>query len=276
MCYNNLFMLTFCLLLSRQFPYNNGNLFDTVKSFFSPLEQFDIFTIIPVWILNFEFTITNLTITLIAVVVLGFIFFYFFFEQKLLPKGWQIILENIYLVTFRIVTEQIGHVGFIYFPFLLALFTWILFLNLFSMLPYAFAATSHLVWTLYFSLSICLGIFFVGILGHGIKFLKLFVPEVPLALYPLMITIEILSYIIRSFSLAIRLSANIIAGHTLVHILAEFVSVMFSLKKMIAVLPYVLLFAIFVLELGVACLQAYIFVTLICMYLNDSIHLAEH
>jgi F-type H+-transporting ATPase subunit a len=144
------------------------------------------------------------------------------------------------------------------------------------MLPYAFAATSHLVWTLYFSLSICLGIFFVGILGHGIKFLKLFVPEVPLALYPLMITIEILSYIIRSFSLAIRLSANIIAGHTLVHILAEFVSVMFSLKKMIAVLPYVLLFAIFVLELGVACLQAYIFVTLICMYLNDSIHLAEH
>jgi len=194
----------------------------------------------------------------------------------LLPKSWQIILENIYLVTFRIINEQIGHVGFIYFPFLLALFTWILFLNLFSMMPYAFAATSHLVWTMYFSLSICLGIFFIGIFSHGVKFLKLFVPEVPLALYPLMIAIEILSYIIRSFSLAIRLSANIIAGHTLVHILAEFVSVLCSFKKMIVVLPYALLFAIFILELGVACLQAYIFITLICMYLNDSIHLAEH
>lgn len=275
MDFKPLLMLAFCLSLSGWHTYN-GNLFDKVKSLFSPLEQFDIITILPVWIFDFEFTITNLTITLIAVIVLGFIFFYFFYDQKLLPKSWQIVLENIYLVTFRIVTEQIGHVGFIYFPFLLALFTWILFLNLFSMLPYAFAATSHLVWTLYFSLSICLGIFFIGIFSHGVKFLKLFVPEVPLALYPLMITIEILSYIIRSFSLAIRLSANIIAGHTLVHILAEFVSVMCSLQKMIAVLPYVLLFAIFVLELGVACLQAYIFITLICMYLNDSIHLAEH
>jgi len=247
-----------------------------VRAFFSPLEQFDIITVFPIWIFDLEFTITNLTITVFAVIVLGFIFFYFFYKQKLVPKSWQIILENIYLVTFRIVTEQIGHVGFIYFPFLLALFTFILLLNLFSMLPYSFAVTSHLAWTLYFSLSICLGIFFLGIFSHGVKFLKLFVPEVPLALYPLMISIEILSYIIRSFSLAIRLSANIIAGHTLVHILAEFVSVMCSLKKMIVVLPYVLLFAIFVLELGVACLQAYIFVTLTCMYLNDSIHLAEH
>jgi ATP synthase subunit 6 len=185
-------------------------------------------------------------------------------------------LENIYLIAFRIVTEQIGHVGFIYFPFLFALFSYILLLNLFSMLPFAFAVTSHLVWTLFFSLSICLGIFFLGIFSHGVDFLKLFVPEVPLALYPLMITIEILSYIIRSFSLAIRLSANIIAGHTLVHILAEFVSVLCSMKKIIIVLPYLLLFAIFILELGVSFLQAYIFVTLTCMYLNDSIHLAAH
>jgi F-type H+-transporting ATPase subunit a len=91
-----------------------------------------------------------------------------------------------------------------------------------------------------------------------------------------MIGIEILSYIIRSFSLAIRLSANIIAGHTLVHILAQFVLVLCNMKKLIVLLPYMLLFAIFILELGVACLQAYIFITLICMYLNDSVHLADH
>jgi F0F1-type ATP synthase membrane subunit a len=94
-----------------------------MKAFFSPLEQFDIITIFPIWILDLEFSITNLTVTVIGMIIFGFIFFYFFFEQKVLPKSWQIILENIYLVTFRIVTEQIGHVGFIYFPFLLALFT---------------------------------------------------------------------------------------------------------------------------------------------------------
>jgi len=244
--------------------------------FYSPLEQFDVITVIPIWVLDLELSITNLAVTVFFVMVIGYIIFFFFFRKKLVPKTWQIILENVYLVAFRIVTEQIGHVGFIYFPFLFALFSFILLLNLFSMLPFAFAVTSHLAWTLFFSLSICLGIFFLGIFSHGVEFLKLFVPEVPLALYPLMITIEILSYIIRSFSLAIRLSANIIAGHTLVHILAEFVAVMSSMKKIIIVLPYLLLFAIFVLELGVACLQAYIFVTLTCMYLNDSIHLASH
>jgi len=247
-----------------------------MKVLFSPLEQFDVITLIPIWILDLEISITNLAVTVILVIIFGYILFFYFFRQKLIPKNWQIILENLYLITFRIVTEQIGHVGFIYFPFLFALFSFILLLNLFSMLPFAFAATSHLIWTLYFSLSICLGIFFLGIYSHGVNFLKLFVPEVPLALYPLMISIEILSYIIRSFSLAIRLSANIIAGHTLVHILAEFVAVMCSLKKIIVVLPYLLLFAIFILELGVAFLQAYIFVTLACMYLNDSMHLAAH
>jgi len=247
-----------------------------MKVLFSPLEQFDVITLIPIWILDLELSITNLAVTVILVIIFGYILFFYFFRQKLVPKNWQIILENLYLIRFRIVTEQIGHVGFIYFPFLFALFSFILLLNLFSMLPFAFAATSHLIWTLYFSLSICLGIFFLGIYSHGVNFLKLFVPEVPLALYPLMISIEILSYIIRSFSLAIRLSANIIAGHTLVHILAEFVAVMCSLKKIIVVLPYLLLFAIFILELGVAFLQAYIFVTLACMYLNDSMHLAAH
>jgi F-type H+-transporting ATPase subunit a len=111
---------------------------------------------------------------------------------------------------------------------------------------------------------------------HKIHFFKIFVLDVPLLLAPIMIILEILSYIIRSFSLAIRLSANLLAGHTLVHIIADFVVVMSNLKFILVLLPFILLLAIFVLELGVACLQAYIFITLMCMYLNDSIHLAEH
>jgi len=185
-------------------------------------------------------------------------------------------MENIFLVAYRILFEQTGKTGFVYFPFIFSLFSFILFLNLISLLPFGFAVTSRFIWTLFFSLSICLGIFFIGIYNHGILFLKLFVPEVPLILYPLMIVIELLSYVIRSFSLAIRLSANIIAGHTLVHILAQFIITLCSLKKILVVIPYLLIFAIFILEFGVACLQAYIFVTLVCMYLNDSINFVSH
>lgn len=245
--------------------------------FLSPLAQFDVITVFPLFFCStFDFSITNLVASSLLMSFLGFILLSFFFEERLIKRTYQYFLESIFIFIFRIVNEQIGRVGLVYFPFILSLFTFVLFLNLYSLLPFGFAVTSHLIWTLYFSLSICLGIFLLGISNYGIDFLKLFVPEVPLALYPLMICIEILSYIIRSFSLAIRLSANIIAGHTLVHILAQFIVVLCNMKKFILVLPYLLLFAIFFLEFGVACLQAYIFVTLICLYLNDSIHFNIH
>ena len=193
-----------------------------------------------------------------------------------MPRAWQQILEMIFIFVYRLVYDQLGSKGIIYFPFVFSLFIFILFLNLFSLLPYGFAVTSHFVWTLYFSLSICLGIFFIGLINYKIKFLKLFVPEVPLLLYILMIPIELLSYILRSFSLAIRLSANIMAGHILVHIIADFILVLCKMQTLIVIIPFILLLAILVLELGVACLQAYIFVTLMCLYLNDSVHLSEH
>lgn len=243
---------------------------------FSPLAQFDIYSVFTFYFLILDLSLTNLVLTLLFVFCFFFLFFFFLFPSKLIYRTLQIIMENIFLVTFKIINEQIGKNGFIYFPFIFSLFSFILFLNLFSLLPLGFAVTSHFIWTLFFSLSICLGIFFIGIYNHGILFLKLFVPEVPLILYPLMIIIELLSYIIRSFSLAIRLSANIIAGHTLVHILAQFILTLCSLHKFLVLFPYILLFAIFILEFGVACLQAYIFITLICMYLNDSINFISH
>lgn len=242
----------------------------------SPLSQFDVISVIPFWIGNNELTLSNLSFTVIFVLILGFFFFKYVYSSHLVPRGWQVILESIFMFAYRLVYQQLGKEGIMYFPFIFTLFTFILMLNLFSMLPYSFAVTSHFVWTLYFSLSIRLGIFFLGILKHKIHFFRLFVLDVPLFLAPMMIILEILSYIIRTFSLAIRLSANILAGHTLVHIIADFVVVMANLKFLLVFLPFLLLLAIFVLELGVACLQAYIFVILVCMYLNDSIHLADH
>lgn len=242
----------------------------------SPLAQFDIICIIPLFWGNNEISLTNLSITAIGAVIVGYIIITVFFNGQLIPRNYQFFLESVFLFIFRLVKQQTGKEGLIYLPLVFSLFTFILILNLFSLLPFAFAVTSHLIWTLYFSLSLCLGIFLVGLINFKIKFLKLFVPEVPLLLYPMMIILELMSYIIRSFSLAIRLSANIIAGHTLVHILADSILYLCNIKNLIVILPFVLLIAILVLELGIAFLQAYIFVILFCMYLNDSLHLMDH
>lgn len=244
--------------------------------FRSPLAQFDVVVVFSFIFRNYEVSVTNLSLTLLFVILVMFTIFNKLFLGQMIPRAWQQVLESIYIFIYRLVFQQLGKEGLIYFPLILALFLLILFLNLFSLLPYGFAVTSHFVWTVYLSLGLCFGIFILGLINFKIKFLKLFVPEVPLFLYFLMIPIELLSYVLRSFSLAIRLSANIIAGHILVHIIADFIMVLCSLHKLIVILPLILLLAIFVLELGVACLQAYIFVTLTCMYLNDSIHLVSH
>ena len=242
----------------------------------SPLDQFDIISIVPIFIGYKEMTVTNLTVTLFALILIGVSIFYMLYEDRIVPRNYQITLESIFIFIYRLVYEQIGKSGLIYFPFIFSLFTFILILNFISLLPFGFAVTSHIIWTVYFSLSICLGVFILGILKHKIYFFKLFVPEVPLFLYPMMIILEIFSYIIRSFSLAIRLSANILAGHTLVHIIASFVSYLCSVKTFLVIIPLLLLFAIFVLEFGVAFLQAYIFVTLTSIYINEALLLGGH
>jgi ATP synthase subunit 6 len=150
---------------------------------------------------------------------------------------------------------------------------------MYALIPYGFAITSHFIWTIYFSISICLGIFLIGILNYKVKFFKIFLPKVPLVLLPLMLTIEVVSYIIRSLSLAIRLSANIMAGHTLTHIIADVVYYLFSFVNYFEIFSFlliILLSGIIILELGVAFLQAYVFTLLICMYLNDSINFEGH
>jgi ATP synthase subunit 6 len=243
---------------------------------FSPLAQFDVICFVPLFWGNNEISLTNLSLTAFLAVFLASVLMYVLFNGHLLPRSWQLVLEFLFMFIFRLIKQQTGKEGLIYLPLIFSLFTFILVLNLFSLLPFAYAVTSHIVWTLYFALSLCFGIFLVGLIKFNVKFLKLFVPEVPLLLYPMMIVLEIMSYIMRSFSLAIRLSANIIAGHTLVHILADSVLFLCNIKNLIVFIPFLLLVAILVLELGIAFLQAYIFVILFCMYLNDSLHLAAH
>jgi F-type H+-transporting ATPase subunit a len=126
------------------------------------------------------------------------------------------------------------------------------------------------------SLSTCLGIFFLGLIKHKLDYFKLFLQDIPLLLYPLMTAIELASYIIRAFSLAIRLSANIMAGHILVDIIGEVVTYLNYYMIDVAIVVIILLISLFFLEIGVACLQAYVFCLLLSLYLNDAVNLPVH
>jgi F-type H+-transporting ATPase subunit a len=112
---------------------------------FSPLSQFDIICILPFILGTFEFSVTNLTLTLLCSLIVGYVFFVFFFNGKIIPGSFQIVLESVFLFIFRLIKQQTGREGLIYLPLVLSLFTFILFLNLLSLTPFAFAVTSHLI-----------------------------------------------------------------------------------------------------------------------------------
>lgn len=171
--------------------------------------------------------------------------------------------------------QQAGNASLVYFPFVFSIFIFILLCNLLSLVPYGIALTSHISLIFFMSFSLWLSVFFIGLLRHNLSFLKIFVPEAPFFVLLLLIPIEMASYAIRALSLALRLSANIMAGHILVYIVASFVLHISTLKFWFIFLAVILL-AILVLELGVAFVQAYVFTVLFCIYLNDSLKVPGH
>jgi len=246
---------------------------------FSPLEQFDairiVFRVIDLSFFGvplFEISLFNILIPFILTILILLFYFkwcknpYYFYPSKL-----NYVFESLMVFIFDLIKQQIGHEGYLFFPFIFTLFNFILFSNLLSLLPFGIALTSHLIMIMYLSLSVCLSIFILGLFINNLQFLKIFIPECPFILLPMLIFIEIFSYIIRAFSLAIRLSANIMAGHTLVFLITSFLLNIAKIKIIFFVFLFVFLAAILLLELGVAFLQAYVFTVLVCIYLNDAI-----
>jgi len=176
-----------------------------------------------------------------------------------------------------VIGDTIGKKGEKYFPFIYVTFLFIVVTNLVGMIPYCFTVTSHILVTFGFGLSTFIGINIVAFREHGLHFFSFFVPkEAPKALYPLLILIEVISYVFRVVSLSIRLFANMMAGHTLLKILAGFGWTMLSAGGIFYILhlfPVVIVFLLTGLELGIAVLQAYVWTVLICIYLNDAINL---
>jgi len=198
-------------------------------------------------------------------------------NNKIIPVRKQAFVESIYEFVYTLVYENIGSKGNKYFPFIFVLFIYILACNLLGMIPYSFTVTSHIIVTFFLSLSIFISVTIIGFMHHGIHFFSFFLPSgSPIVLAPFLVVIELISYTSRAFSLAIRLFANMMSGHSLLKILAGFAWTMLSVGGIfyfIQLVPLIVVFAITGLELGIACLQAYVFTVLTCIYLNDSINL---
>ena len=191
-------------------------------------------------------------------------------NKKIIPNRFQTMSELLYEFIANMINDNIGHKGKKFFPFIFTLFTFILFGNLLGMLPYSFTFTSHIIVTFALAMFIFLFITLIGIFMHGFKFFGLFVPKgAPMLMLPLMIPIEIISYLSRPISLSVRLFANMMAGHTMLKIFAGFV---FSLG-IFGVAPLIVSVALTALEVLIAILQAYVFTILTCIYLNESINL---
>ncbi len=237
--------------------------------FYQPLDQFEI-----IFLGNIKnLYINNSLIYLIIVyLIIRLSFSLILYDLRLIPYNWQIFMEQIYNFVFGLVKQQINISGYAYFPIIFTLFLFILIANLVGMSLYSFTLTSHVTIAFTLSFSFFISIVFVGILIQKMSFVNTFIPSgAPKILKPFLIGIEIISYFSRPFSLGIRLFANLMAGHTLLAILANFTFLISKKSVVIALLPFVLIVAIVGLEAMIAALQAYVFTVLVCIYLNDSI-----
>ena len=236
-----------------------------------PIHQFEIKKIVPIEINNIDISFTNSSMFMILTVL--FVFFLLILSiknKKIIPSRFQSISEIFYEFITNMINDNIGNRGQKFFSLIFTLFTFILFGNLLGLLPYSFTFTSHIIVTFVLAMFIFLLVTLVGIAIHGFKFFGLFVPKgVPMAMLPLMVPIEIISYLSRPVSLSIRLFANMMAGHTMLKVFAGFI---FSLG-IFGIAPLIVDVALTAFEVLVAFLQAYVFTVLTCLYLNDAINL---
>ncbi|MBF0166347.1 MAG: F0F1 ATP synthase subunit A [Alphaproteobacteria bacterium] len=238
----------------------------------SPLHQFEITPLIPLHIGGVDVSFTNSSLLMVLAVAAVAIFFIRGMSGRaLVPGRWQSIAELTYDFVGGMIRENVGHEGRKYFPFVLTLFSFILFGNLLGLLPYSFTFTSHIVVTFALAITVFIGVTIVGIVLHGAHFFTLFVPSgVPKVMIPFLVPIELISYLSRPISLSIRLFANMMAGHTMMKVFAGFI---IPLGFLGGWAPLAVDVALTGFEFVVAFLQAYVFTLLTCLYLHDAVHL---
>ncbi len=239
----------------------------------SPLEQFTIQSVsAPLFTIGgHPISVTNSAVFMMAAVVLSSTLLLVGGSKgAMIPGRIQAMAELFYEFIANMIRDNVGSGGKKYFPFIFSLFVFTLFGNVLGMIPYGFTFTSHIAVTFFMAMVVFLGVTLIGLFKHGLHFFSLFFPHgAPLFTAPILIPIELVSYLSRPISLSVRLFANMTVGHVLLKVLAGFVVAL----GIFGVVPLVVLVAITALELLVAVLQAYIFTILCCIYLNDALHL---
>jgi F-type H+-transporting ATPase subunit a len=244
-----------------------------------PIHQFQIVNLFPLGTLgNAQIAFTNsaafmlIAVTLLTVFLVGATA-----GGKLVPTRLQSAAELTYEFVANMLRSTAGSEGMKFFPFVFTIFMFVLTLNMFGLIPYGFTVTSHIIITAALAITVFLTVLIYGLVRHGVHFFNLFVPKgVPIYILPMIVAIEILSFISRPISHSVRLFANMLAGHIALKVFAGFIILLGGALGAIGwaggVLPFAMIVALTALEALVAFLQAYVFAILTCIYLNDAIH----
>ncbi|TCD13418.1 F0F1 ATP synthase subunit A [Oricola cellulosilytica] len=243
-----------------------------------PISQFQISKIIPIEnVGGLDLSFTNSSLFMVATVAVTSLFLYLTTANRgLVPGRLQSLSEMSYEFVASMLRDAAGTQGMRFFPLVFSLFMFVLIANLIGMFPYFFTVTSSIIVTFALAILVIGTVVFYGFMKHGLKFLGLFVPEgVPGILVPLVVAIEVISFLSRPISLSVRLFANMLAGHITLKVFAGFVVSLSTFGVLGiggAILPLLMAVALTGLEFLVAFLQAYVFAVLTCMYLNDALH----
>jgi F-type H+-transporting ATPase subunit a len=243
-----------------------------------PIHQFNIDKIFTIGhIGNQEIAFTNSSaymfgsVALISLLMIGGVA-----GRQLVPGRIQSMAELSYEFVANTVRSSAGSEGMKFFPLVFSLFMFIMVSNMIGIIPYTFTVSSHIIVTVALALLVFFTVLVYGFYKNGLKFFKLFVPSgVPMVILPLVVTIEIISFLSRPVSHSVRLFANMLAGHITLKVFASFVTMLGAFGVVGwagAILPLALTVALTALELLVAFLQAYVFTILTCIYINDAIH----
>ncbi len=255
-----------------------------------PMEQFEVLPIVPLTIGGVDLSFTNSALWMvIGVAAISTFFFTATSRRTLIPGRVQGAAEILHEFVADLVRDTIGDEGRKFFPYVFTLFVFILVANFIGLIPsipgaphqfHTFTTTSHIIVTFALAMVTILTVLIYGIAKNGLKFFRLFAPSgLPIWLMPILVPIEIISFLSRPISLGVRLFANMLAGHIILKLFAGFVISLLGAGGAVMILgvaPFLGAVAIFLLEFLVAALQAYVFAILTCIYLSDAAHAADH
>ena len=244
-----------------------------------PLHQFQINPILQIVIAGYDVSFTNSAFFMVVAVALIYALLVFGMSGRaLVPGRLQSLAEIFYEFVANMVRDNAGHDARPYFPFVFAIFMFVLFGNLVGMIPFTFTFTSHIIVTFTLAATVFVFVTVLALMKHGLHFFSFFMPHgAPVALAPILIPIEVISYLMRPVSLSIRLFANMMAGHTMLKVFAGFTVMMISgfgaLGFVTGLVPLAINVALIGFEFLVAFLQAYVFSVLTCLYIRDALEL---